>query len=1054
MSEKGKKILGLDLGTASIGWALAYDCETLEDCDVLAMGVRSFEEPVEDKSREPKNQKRRAARLARRNLFRRAQRKMALKQLLIQNQLAPSSPNDETNWHSLDPFILRSKGLTEKLSLFEFGRAIYHLGQRRGFLSNRKAKLAEKVGIPEIDELIELDEAAELERSKSKPDKKAEEGPVLTEIALLQEQITESSAKTLGQFFLTEIKNNVKIRSRHTLRSMFIEEFELLWSAQASHYPQKLTDPLKARIYKVLFHQRPLKDQSGKRAKCPLEPGKQVTYRAHPFFQEMRIWQDLANIKLTETKNWTERFLTKEEMTIVAKVLEYCEKPSSAKGLTWDKFRTLLNLPKKEHLLINLEQGKNHTVLELNKTNQRLNDSTKGEWLKYSTQQREQVFEIILENTTDATKLRRLVNEVKIKPEHAYQIVITPLPDGTANYSLKAIRKILEQQKKGFNHYQAKIESGYTPEHEIETKAQNKLEFQELPASTNPGVNKCLHESRKLINAIIRKYGMPDKIVVELGRDLSLNREAKLEILKKNKANQKLNEEAYQAFTRHYPNSKPSRNDIVKYGLWIECDGVCPYTGKAILLTELWTKNWEIEHIVPFSISLDDSFNNKTLAPSEVNAKKSNRLPSEYFAGRPQEWDAALERVQKFKSSYHKKKLFGITRDKLPEDFHQRQLNDTRYASRLVRDYVKTLGIEVASATGKHTADLRRHWGLHNILDESGEKNRDDHRHHAIDALTTALTTPKLVKQITELYKEGGSLQNPLDHQKVNIPLPWPNLRNDCIDAVNQIIVSHEPQHKIRGALHEETGYGRRKSDGSITTRKALADLKYGDILRIVDPNLRASVIQAIQESGIPISSKSESKSEKWSKEQENTVRGILDNFQIIDSHGCIHKINRAKIFARGQDESRYFKTNRGLFPSGSNQWLLILEKEDSSERTAVVVPLWQAAQLKHKKLGPETLVPPGWNLLFVLHKQDMLYLTDGSGPYRLAKMSGENQSDVSKNKVDLSFLIHRSALTVDDATKQKKADPKFSYLMHRIVSREKLKLLMPPVRIGMLGPE
>lgn len=1058
MSRECKTVLGLDLGTASIGWALASTNEAIEEGDVIAMRVRSFEEPVEPKGRTPKNAARREARGARRVTARRALRKQTLRSILQDQEMMPVEGDSTWNeWVNWDCYALRMKAATEKLTIREFGRVLYHMGQRRGFLSNRKTKFAERTNIPEIDELIRLDEEAEILRAKERQARaeekgkdaqadKSDEGPVLAEIAGLQREIETSNQPTLGAYLHQERTKGKKVRGRHTLRAMFQEEFEKVWALQAGYYPQKLNDALKAQVYKALFFQRPLRFDPDQKADCRLEPGKKVAYKAHHLSEEIRIWQELANIRLKETSGYTDRPLTLEEKRIVADVLNEAIKPVTSKGeLSWDNFRKLLKLPKKNlgQILINYEQGKAHPKLNGNMTNLRLNQATDNRWSTWSEDLREQVIETLLDSScNDAAKLKRLVQGLDVSPKDAYNMVITSLISGTTSRSLRAIKKILPHLREGLDLYNASIAAGYTAEHLREIESKQKLHYLDLPDARNPGVNKCLHETRKVVNAIIRKYGMPDKIVVELARDLALNKIAKQGIAAQQRENKKLNDQAREAFAK-FNNGNPNRDDIRKYGLWDECNGTCPYTGQAIPLERLWTKDWEIEHIVPRSLTLDDSFNNLTLAPSEVNQKKGNRLPSEYFASDPDGWVKAQARVKEFKGAYHKKKIFSWTREDLPDDLTTRQLNDTRYVSRLVRDYVKNLGVEVASASGKHTAYLRRHWGLHNILDESGEKNRGDHRHHAIDALVVALTTPTYIKRVCERSKIGDDKLTDQDLYRQRLTLPWPTIRKDTMEAVNEIIVSHEPQHKIRGPLHEDTGYGVHRSSDRLTTRKALADLTIGEIGRILDDGLRAKAIEALINAGLPWGifvedddedlPKSGKQKVKWDKEQEKRAKEILSNFAVIDAKGVQHPVVRVKLIGKKQDRSLYLQTRRALYPAGGNHWLLILEKVGSDERSAIIVPLWKAARMKYEKLGPESLVPEGWRLLFVLHKQDMLYLTDGSGPYRVKKFSPTATS------VYLEMTPHMQA---DDVG------------LVRFVSNPKLKNLMPPVIVGMLGPE
>lgn len=980
------QILALDIGTASLGWALVQTDDSQLDGGVLALGVRSFEEPVEPKGREPKNVKRRTARGLRKTLYRRALRKQVLRSLLTKHQMLPESEAAFKDLCGHDPYELRTRGLSEKLTLAELGRALYHLGQRRGFLSNRKSRGLDRTGIAEVDELIELDEQAELSRAKSEK-ATTEDGVVLAGIASLVEEMEHSRARTLGEHFHRQLSQKQRVRARHTRRDLYQAEFEALWSAQQRHYPEKLTDALKLQIERTIFYQRPLKDQAHLRAKCELEKGNSVVLRAHPDFQEFRIWQDLANIRLKDLQDFSERRLTLEERRVLVDLLQNQPK------LTWTQFRTKLKLGKKDALAINIEDGGAKDLVG-NVTLYRLTEATGGEWSRWDRPTQNEVIDVLLGAGTDATKLKKLVNDLQVDPKLAYRIMLTTLPEGTGNVSLRAIRKLLPFMRDGVDTYDARLAAGYTPEHEKVLGDRTIIDWIDLPDSLrNPGVSKCLHETRKLVNAITRKYGKPDQIRVELGRDLALPRQARIDISKAQKRLEASNAEAREAaLTQGIPH--PKRPDLIKYRLHQECQGVCPYTGKTITLETLFGDQWDIEHIIPFSVSLDDSFGNKTLCDAEFNRNvKRNRLPSEVFAGQPEAWNEALRRVNEFKCGRHKKKLFAMERADLPEDFQSRQLNDTRYASLQARDFLEKLGVPVHTSAGKHTAVLRRHWGLHTLLSEDGAKNRDDHRHHAIDAVVIALTTPTYIKRISDLYKSGGSLE----HSPHRVPQPWPELRNQVKHLIEDVIVSHEPTHKIRGALHEETGYGR-NHEGKMTTRKALVTLTEGEVGRIVDTALRSRLEEHIYNN-------------------PGKLDAALETFRVIDAQGESHRVNRVKIYAKGQNLEKYFKTERGFFPAGGNLWLLVMEEPATGKLDARVIPLWRAAQLKHQKLGPAALVPPGWRLLHVLHKNDIVEIGgENPGIYRVVKFS--------EDPIDITFRKTHDA-SQSDETKLRFQSPK-----------------------------
>ena len=192
------------------------------------------------------------------------------------------------------------------------------------------------------------------------------------------------------------------------------------------------------------------------------------------------------------------------------------------------------------------------------------------------------------------------------------------------------------------------------------------------------------------------------------------SKQDKLEIEKANKRNEKLNQVAEEAVRKQCNGRQATRADKILYRLWKESNETCPYTGTRISLSMLFSSQVDIEHIIPFSRCLDDSFANKSVCMAEHNQMvKKNQTPYEAYNGTEQ-YEAVLQRVEDMKCGKHKKKLFRLTPDQVQEiygDFASRNLNDTRYLSRLVKDYVKLLGCDVQVSKGAATAALRHKWG-------------------------------------------------------------------------------------------------------------------------------------------------------------------------------------------------------------------------------------------------------------------------------------------------------------------------------------------------------
>jgi CRISPR-associated endonuclease Csn1 len=413
-------------------------------------------------------------------------------------------------------------------------------------------------------------------------------------------------------------------------------------------------------------------------------------------------------------------------------------------------------------------------------------------------------------------------------------------------------------------------------------KSEHRLDFlppisdsRALPELRNPVVTRVLTETRKVINAVIREYGKPALIRVELARDLKKSKSQREAISRINWDNRKEREKAAAWFRESFKR-EPKPNDLLKYVLWEECNRVCPYTGKSISEIDLFGPHptFDVEHIIPFSRSLDNSFLNKTLCHVEENRQvKHNKTPYEAYA-HSDKWNAILDCVGRFKTSVARARTrkgktatgnpklakFQMTTEEVKEqyeDFDERHLNDTRYASRLATKYLKLLYGEEADkrkivqvGRGEITKYLRDVWDFNKILnDGSVEKKRDDHRHHAVDAVAIALTSPKTVKLLSD------SAARAYLHNRRNfapVPAPWPSLYDQVDSQIKQLIVSHRVSRKVSGPLHEETFYGKRAccEEGKVRIRKQVKNLKSKEVDCIADPIVQARVKLRLTELG------------------------------------------------------------------------------------------------------------------------------------------------------------------------------------------------------------
>ena len=833
-SQNASYVLGMDLGSNSLGWAaLQYD--NGRPAMILASGVRVFPAGVSglESGRDESNAaKRRVARLQRRQTDRRRRRINKIFRIISGCGLLPEArtPEERTQVlaeldrvlagkfgaHEKLPFVLRARALGEQLELVEVGRALFHLAQRRGFLSNRK----------------------------SKRESEDERGKVKSGITSLASAINASGATTLGEFLSRLDANASRIRGRYTSRQMYVDEFEAIWSAQQRYYPEVLNEGYKHRLRQAMFFQRPLRDQSDSVGKCDLEPGENRAPVWHPLAQRFRLLQEVNNTRLLDNSG-TERPLDDEERKLVIARLERGDMPLK-------ELRKLLGLGR--GVQVNLDRG-GKRVLIGDRTTQKMYEVFQERWSEMTEAQRMEAISDLAGDQDDATLAARAGGKWGLNDIKAHEYAETALEDGKyLSLSLKAIRKLLPGLEDGCDVTTARM-AAY-PE-TFRTQVRDLLpSVTELRDIRNPAVLRSLSELRKVVNALIRSYGKPLEIHIELARDLKASRPEREEKWKRMRQLEAERTNAASLLLKELGIAKPSSADIEKWRLADECNWRCAYSLRGFSKHQLFnTGEVQIEHIIPLSCSLDDSFANKTLAYSSMNTAKGNRSPHEAF-GETAEWDQILEEVKRFKGPYARHKLhrFQWTDERVSEileDFTKRQLNDTRYASKIAARYLACLYGALSDDSGKQrifvssgqvTAFLRRLWGVQGLLSGEEKKTRDDHRHHLIDAAVVALTGPKWVKALSDAAEQAREAGR---RRFASIESPWPGFAEDLRRALAETVVSVRPDHKVRGALHEETFYGiieHRTQGRTAVKRKPVHTLSRDDVLKIVDDRVRERV--------------------------------------------------------------------------------------------------------------------------------------------------------------------------------------------------------------------
>jgi CRISPR-associated endonuclease Csn1 len=875
-------ILGLDLGVQSIGWAIINCDKKGKTTAVECLGVRCFdsgtgtEAEIEQGKDESHNLKRRTARSVRRNQWRRKRRTLKIFNILRNAGLLPMghgigdtpqqrqeminkldvqlanefSLNKDRVAAQLLPYKLRAMALDQNMLLIALGRALFHLSQRRGFLSNKKSQSKEEV-----------------------------EGQVKSGISDLEKQIAEKGSRTLGEYFASLDPEEQRIRQRWTGRQMFRNEFDAIWTAQAK-YHAVLTEELRKKIHDAMFFQRPLKSQKHLIGKCNLERDKRRAPLASLEAQRFRYWQKILDIEYRNEKGMMVP-LTGEQQDLLAEELEKVEK------LTYIQIRKILNFkrPKqsKEEKKISkpiyefnfeTDEEDNSKGIKGNITASRIREIIPQRWDAMPEEEQELLINTILQFELEDALARRLTKVFKFDSNIATQLSAIQLERDHAKLSRQAIQKVLPVMRKKRIRFMAARKEVYGEQFDEERK--DVLDFlppvlQSVKDLKNPIVIRTLTEVRKVVNAIIRKYGKPTTIRVELARDMKKSRAEREEYSKNIRQQEKRRENALALILKETKTREPRPVEILKVLLAEECNWTCPYTGKTITIDNLLGPNpqFDIEHILPFSRSLDNSFANKTLCDIYENRHvKKNQTSWEAYQSDPQHWHEIIARVQNFRGPAAENKLRKFQLEKIPDDFTSRMLNDTRYISRLAGDYLALLfggrfdsegtqRIQVSS--GGMTAWLRDDWNMNSILKDGGDaKNRNNHRHHAVDAAVIACNDQGMVQKLSEAAEIASEQGIRKLFAKGELKPTLPNFLEQVDKAVNKINISFRVNRKVSGGLHEETNYSPPQLTNDAKgkpveyrhVRKSLQNMSLSEIENIVDPNIRKLVQSKLESLG------------------------------------------------------------------------------------------------------------------------------------------------------------------------------------------------------------
>ncbi|WP_349770335.1 type II CRISPR RNA-guided endonuclease Cas9 [Ottowia sp.] len=840
----------------------------LEPNAIIRAGVRIFSDGRNPKDGSSLAVTRRAARAMRRRRDRLLRRKARMVNKLVEYGFFPADPAERKALELQNPYELRAKGLHEALTPREFGRAVFHLNQRRGFKSNRKTDKGE-----------------------------SDAGALKSAIVHLREDIQAQGLQTVGELLWQRMQAGKGTRARYREarvpkddgktrieksydlyidRQMIADEFDALWRKQASLNPTHYTDAARDDLRDTLLYQRKLRPVTPGR--CTLLPELARAPLALPSTQRFRILQEVNHLRLLDER-LQERPLTEEQRDRIVAALEQAHK------VTFKGIRKLLKLG--GVVQFNLEDEK-RPELKGNATSATLSrdEHFGARWFELDTALQDDIVLQLLNEESEDKLVDWLAQHTGVDDARARKIANAGLPEGYGSLSREALARILPALRAcevvdgvarprtydkavlaaGFAHHSVLAVEAEPHEYdlrEVVDSATGEIKQQQVfkalpyygkalqrhvafgsgnPEDTeekrfgkiaNPTVHIGLNQVRLVVNALIRRYGHPTEVVVELARDLKQSREQKQETQKKQAENQRRNERIRReiATIRGIEPFNVKIADIQKWILWEElsfdvADRRCPYSGVQISASMVLKDEVEIEHILPFSQTLDDSLNNRTVAMRSANRVKGNRTPwdaREDFEHQDWSYDGILLRAERMPKGKRYRFAADGYEQWLRDDkgFLARALNDTRYLSRIAKEYLTLIcpGSGVRVIPGQMTAMLRRRFGLNDVLGMDGEKNRDDHRHHAVDACVIGVTDQGLLQRFAQASADARN--KGLDRLVEQMPLPWPTYRDHVARAVRHIWVSHRPDHGHEGAMHNDTAYGLLGA-GKVTVHKRI----------------------------------------------------------------------------------------------------------------------------------------------------------------------------------------------------------------------------------------
>ncbi|MEE0326170.1 MAG: type II CRISPR RNA-guided endonuclease Cas9 [Butyricicoccus sp.] len=1026
--------LGLDIGIASVGWAVLENNIDGEPIKIERLGVRIFDKAEQPKTGASLAEPRREARGQRRTIRRRRHRKDRIKQLIQQNDIMTRVEMAEMFEHlqfETSVYELRVQALERALTKQEFVRVLIHLAQRRGYKSN----------------------------SKSEEAKDKENGKVKSAISENKKCMEENGYRTIGEMLLNDdrfweynpdgtkifVPHNHPDDYRTTVeRSMVEDEIRLIFSRQRALGVPYATSEFEEAYLEIWGSQRNFDEGPGGKSPyggnmiekmlghCTFEKDEPRAAKGSYSAEYFRLLQDVNHLRLIKN-NGESCALTREQKQIYIDLVMKSAAASYAQlrkklELSNDISFNMLRYGSDE--IGKVERKKLGHMKFYHEMRKALNTVQKDAISTVSWEQRDKIARILLCYKSD-DKRKAQLEKLDI-PREFIPALLTLSTSKTAHLSAKALRKLIPHLEKGMTYAEA-CKEVYGEQKSSITK-KNKLSLFDIEPINNPVVRRAVSQTIRVINAVVREYGAPEVVRVELAREMGKPYDVRTQMTKKQEANAKRNEELRQQIKK-IKGAEPTGQDIVKFKLFQDQNGVCLYSGQNLDITRLFEAGYvDVDHIIPYSISFDDSYTNKVLVRSPENRQKGNRIPADYFKSDPARWQRFETLVNTQVHNWKKKRnlLTQALSEEQKNGFKQRNLVDTQYIARvmynLINDHLQFAETgkydkkrRTQAVNGAITAHVRKRLGIQKIRE-------DGDLHHAVDAAVVACVSPGMIQKVTQYTKhrecirktkegyldtETGELMTREAYDakySPRFPAPWERFRQelearlsdnpaeeiarlhlatyDSEEEIKPVFVSRKQTHKISGAAHEATIRSAKKPGGSIS-KKPLTSLslnkKTGEIEGYYAPESDRLLYEALKKRLEEFDGNAEKAfAEPFYKPKRDGTRGPL--------------VKKVKIYEK---KTITVPVGGGNADNGSMIRVDVFYIEDDGY---YYVPIYTADVVKDElpnKAVVQKKLPKDWkemddrDFLFSMYPNDLLYIESRRGIKLKTKKGSSRQEEI-----------------------------------------------------------